>query len=124
MNNAAFERKRKLLLVAPLFITPFLCLLFWTAGGGQGIVTEVRKDGLNTALPSSTDQQILGKDRAYQKLVEDSLNRLKQAEENYVYSTPDSYAEALQQPVGLNPNTVGNGSDDVTQQVNSTLSDM
>lgn len=112
------------MLVAPLFATPFLCLLFWTAGGGQGTAQEIKKEGLNTSLPSSTDNQILGKDGAYQKLVEDSLQKIKQAEENYVYSTPDPYSEALQNPAGLNPTAPSSGGYDVNTQVNSTLDDM
>ena len=77
MATDTFKRKRKLMVFAPLFITPFLCLLFWTAGGGKGKVDNIPQTGLNTDIPTTTNNQILGKDAAYQKILEDSINKLK-----------------------------------------------
>jgi conjugative transposon TraM protein len=47
------RRTQKALFFLPLFITPFLCLSFWAAGGGQGATpkTTATIKGLNIQLP-------------------------------------------------------------------------
>lgn len=122
MATETFKRKRKLMVFAPLFITPFLCLLFWSAGGGKGKVDNIQQTGLNTDIPTSTNSQILGKDAAYQKILQDSINKLKIQQENYVYSN-DLYKTALG-PSGLNTNMDNNAPDPVLADVNKSLSAM
>ena len=46
--------KRKILLVLPLLVMPFLALAFYAAGGGKGSSDEVvASKGINTALPDA-----------------------------------------------------------------------
>ena len=121
MASESFKRKRKLMVVAPVLIIPFLCLLFWVAGGGKGTVEQTQQTGINTTIPSSTNNQILGKDAAYQKILEDSLQKLKNQQENYVY------ADNLYKPALGNSNaytTDRQSADPVLADVNKSLSSM
>lgn len=46
--------KRKILLVLPLLVMPFLALAFYAAGGGRGSSSDVvASKGINTALPDA-----------------------------------------------------------------------
>ncbi|MBK7883401.1 MAG: conjugative transposon protein TraM [Chitinophagaceae bacterium] len=122
MATETIKRKRKLMVFAPLFITPFLCLLFWAADGGKGKVDNIQQTGLNTNIPTTTNNQILGKDAAYAKMLQDSLNKLKIQQENYVYSN-DLYKSALV-PTGLNTSVGNNAPDPLLADVNKSLSSM
>lgn len=54
-RSQAFLRKRKMLLVLPLLVIPFLTMAFWALGGGTATPdkTPVASQGLNLNLPSS-----------------------------------------------------------------------
>lgn len=53
-RSQAFLRKRKMLMVLPLLIIPFLTMAFWALGGGSAKKAENNKSqGLNLNLPSS-----------------------------------------------------------------------
>lgn len=70
--------KLKFLLMAPLFVVPFLCVVFHTMGGGQGSQHDptARSMGLNTQLPgpAMNARQILeNKIRAYEAADRDSV---------------------------------------------------
>jgi conjugative transposon TraM protein len=47
------KRKRKKLVVLPLFVIPFLTLGFWALGGGRMKEEQKNNDGLNTRLPQA-----------------------------------------------------------------------
>lgn len=54
-RSQAFLRKRKMMLVLPLLVIPFLTMAFWALGGGQGKeqATIVKQQGLNLNLPDA-----------------------------------------------------------------------
>src|SRR5215207_11306412 len=54
-SSQAFLRKRKMMLVLPLLVIPFLTMAFWALGGGGGTKDERKTPGigLNLNLPSS-----------------------------------------------------------------------
>lgn len=54
-RSQAFLRKRKMMLVMPLLVIPFLTMAFWALGGGPGTqaIKAVNSQGLNLNLPSS-----------------------------------------------------------------------
>lgn len=53
-RSQAFLRKRKMLMILPLLIIPFLTMAFWTLGGGSAKKEENNKpQGLNLNLPTS-----------------------------------------------------------------------
>lgn len=114
MPSEAFIRKRKMLLIVPLFFTPFLCLLFWALGGGKGYdANGSQKMGINMDIPQTTDGKILQKDQAYRKLLEDSLRKLNLSQnDNYLYANGRNGNVANPYPVSGSPNgTASFGSD-------------
>lgn len=55
-QTETFLRKRRFLTFIPLFIYPFLCLIFWGLGGGQATAKNsviIADDGLNRNLPGA-----------------------------------------------------------------------
>jgi conjugative transposon TraM protein len=68
-------RKRKMLLVMPLLVIPFVTLAFYALGGGRGNEQAKISNELNLKLPSSSlkDDQALDKLSFYDKARNDSL---------------------------------------------------
>jgi hypothetical protein len=84
------ERRRKVLLVMPLLVLPFLTFLFWTLGGGQanaGSQLLEEHKGFNTHLPDAKlrDDHNLGKLGYYDRASADSA-KLKQASQTDPYA--------------------------------------
>lgn len=128
-------RKRKMLLLLPVFIIPFLALFFWAFGGGKGQEEAPARPGLNTDIPTTANTQILSKDEAYRRAQADSEQRARRAaEENYVYGegsglaaplSGDPYAAALAVPPGSTPAQAAlSGTGDVGWRVDASLADL
>lgn len=83
------KRKRKLLLVLPLLILPFISLIFWALGGGkhEEADTRVVNPGLNLQLPDAKlkDDQHLDKMSYYKKAVADSAKFEEQIRKDPYY---------------------------------------
>jgi hypothetical protein len=84
------QRRRKVLLVMPLLVLPFLTFLFWTLGGGQANAGKQLVDdhnGFNTHLPDAKlkDDHNLGKLGYYDRASADSA-KLKQASQTDPYA--------------------------------------
>ncbi len=75
-RSQAFLRKRKMMLVLPLLVIPFLTMAFWALGGGQGkeLATTVKQQGLNLNLPDAKmkDENLADKLSFYDKADKDS----------------------------------------------------
>jgi conjugative transposon TraM protein len=75
-RSQAFLRKRKMMLVLPLLIIPFLTMAFWALGGGQGKqqVAIAKQQGLNLNLPDAKmkDENLTDKLSFYDKADKDS----------------------------------------------------
>ncbi len=75
-HSQKFLRKRKLLMVMPLLVLPFVTLLFWALGGGKvGDVDEQQtQEGLNMQLPDASfkEDKTLDKLSYYEKASSDS----------------------------------------------------
>ncbi|HMT97322.1 MAG TPA: conjugative transposon protein TraM [Ferruginibacter sp.] len=74
LNQAG--RKRKMMLVLPLLVIPFLTMAFWALGGGKGnepVITNEQK-GLNLNLPDAKmkDENLTDKLSFYDKADKDS----------------------------------------------------
>jgi conjugative transposon TraM protein len=55
-NTKQFIQKRRFVMILPLLVTPFLTLIFWALGGGQGTATygmKTENAGLNLELPNA-----------------------------------------------------------------------
>ncbi len=69
-------RKRKMMLVLPLLVIPFLTMAFWALGGGRGKQeTAVTSKGLNLDLPNANlkEDKLTDKLGFYDKADKDSL---------------------------------------------------
>lgn len=75
--SQAFLRKRKMMLVLPLLVIPFLTMAFWALGGGQGKqdLKSNQMAGLNLNLPSSNlkENNADNKLSFYEKADKDSM---------------------------------------------------
>lgn len=75
-RSQAFLRKRKMMLVLPLLVIPFLTMAFWALGGGQGNkeIVAAKQQGLNLNLPDAKmkDDNLTDKLSFYDKADKDS----------------------------------------------------
>ncbi|MCW3106876.1 MAG: hypothetical protein JWQ09_1382 [Segetibacter sp.] len=91
-------RKRKLLIVLPLLVLPFVTLLFWTLGGGNASDAQSQKQdskqGLNMELPDANlkDDKPLDKLSYYEKAASDSA-KLEELMKNDPYYLQRTSAE-------------------------------
>ena len=75
-RSQAFLRKRKMMLVLPLLVIPFLTMAFWALGGGKGTEPVIANEqkGLNLNLPDAKvkDENLTDKLSFYDKADKDS----------------------------------------------------
>ncbi|OMP80092.1 conjugative transposon protein TraM [[Flexibacter] sp. ATCC 35208] len=87
------ERKRKFLMVVPLFAVPVLCLMFYGLGGGKSKQNNGHNilAGLNTSLPGAQleDKGPMDKLAMYEQADKDARTR-KDRSEIEGYNMPDS----------------------------------
>ncbi len=78
-HSAIFLRKRKMIMVMPLLVIPFLTMAFWALGGGKGdqSATTANTPGLNLNLPDANleDDQLMDKLSFYEKADKDSVKK-------------------------------------------------
>ncbi|MBX2896841.1 MAG: conjugative transposon protein TraM [Cyclobacteriaceae bacterium] len=84
-----FLQQRKFFMVLPALIMPFLTLIFWALGGGQGVPAEAKPmnwDGLNLSLPDAhfDEKEIWDKLTLYEVAARDSA-RYREARESDPY---------------------------------------
>lgn len=93
-------KQRKMLLMLPILILPFLTMLFWTLGGGKGIaavnITEDNR-GFNVALPDPKfkEDSALDKMSYYDKAAIDSLKLQEQIKKDPNYSINEFFHDSL-----------------------------
>jgi hypothetical protein len=86
-------RKRRMLLVFPFLIIPFLTLAFWALGGGKGNEAKAvaNSAGLNPVLPDpKMKNETLDKLGFYDKADKDSLKRIGEMRNDPFYSDHSS----------------------------------
>ena len=79
-HSAKFLRQRKMLLVLPLMVLPFITLAFWAMGGGKGTADMNQSNtnaGLNLQLPNANLKDDKNEDKLsfYKEADADSLKR-------------------------------------------------
>jgi conjugative transposon TraM protein len=79
-HSAKFLRRRKMLLVLPLMVIPFITLAFWALGGGKGTADKNQSNtnaGLNLQLPNANLKDDKNEDKLsfYEEADADSLKR-------------------------------------------------
>jgi len=93
-RTQAFLRKRKMLMVLPLLVTPFITMAFWAMGGGTGKQTNaepVTKQGLNLNLPNATVEKdkLSNKMSFYDQARKDSLKMAEWMRNDPYYQKTD-----------------------------------
>lgn len=95
-----YLRKRKMMMVLPLLVLPFITLAFFALGGGQGKSGDnlpVKKEGMNWLLPeaSAKEEKNLDKLSFYDKAARDSakLAEYMQADPYYTKGIRESGAD-------------------------------
>jgi conjugative transposon TraM protein len=115
-HSVKFLRQRKMMVVLPLLVLPFITMAFWALGGGKGTGNDADKNkvaGLNLQLPNAN----LKSDKNEDKLsfyMEADADSLKRAE---LLRSDPLYKDSLQTKVSLmeatqhlnNPSTSRNG---------------
>jgi conjugative transposon TraM protein len=99
-RSQAFLRKRKMMLVLPLLVIPFLTMAFWALGGGTGSKNKnpIQTAGLNLNLPDAQLKDDKGENKLsfYDKADKDSLELLEQIKNDPFYlSKQDSFASPV-----------------------------
>ncbi len=79
-HSAKFLRQRKMLVVLPLLVLPFITMAFWALGGGQGFANKNQANvvaGLNLQLPNANLKDDKNEDKLsfYKEADADSLKR-------------------------------------------------
>lgn len=107
-HSQQFLRRRKFLMALPLLVLPFLTMIFWALGGGQGTPVQAKSlnNGLNFELPDAhfQDKEIWNKLSLYEMAERDSA-KFEEARESDPYFDLITFQEALaQQPIEDNIN--------------------
>lgn len=106
-HSRAYLNHRKLMLVLPILVVPFLTFGFWSLGGGKGVQTEqvTHTKGFNTVLPDAdiAADSTLDKMAFYDLAIKDSIQKTQEDQR-------DPYAMAQGLPQSAAPDaTVGSG---------------
>jgi conjugative transposon TraM protein len=94
-RSQAFLRKRKMMMVLPLLVIPFLTMAFWALGGGKGAdkkVIAAQHQGLNLQLPNANlkDDAKADKMSFYDQAAKDSLKLAEQMRNDPYFRNQDS----------------------------------
>jgi conjugative transposon TraM protein len=130
------KNQRKLLLVMPVLVIPFLSLAFWAFGGGRNTDQNEASSDNNNLISKLPDAHFDEKDKSmwdklslYRKAEQDSLKQ-KAAEKNDPYfrlKTLDTNTDTLLQPKKtINP-SLGTKEDDAdhnVERINKKLADI
>ena len=128
---ALLQRQRKMLLVMPLLVLPFITFAFWALGGGKGIDNKASQDstGLNLRLPDAKlkDEKNADKLSFYNEADADSMKRRQVMSNDPYYKdmiaglqdrkalAPSKMLDTIASRNGLNTST-GNASTDASEQ--------
>lgn len=94
-RSQAFLRKRKMMMVLPLLVIPFLTMAFWALGGGKGSdkkAVTVQHKGLNLQLPNANlkDDAMTDKMSFYDQADKDSIKLAEQMRNDPYFRNQDS----------------------------------
>ena len=97
IKSQTFLRKRKMLLILPLLVIPFLTMAFWAMGGGiaRSIKSKVKPEGLNLNLPDPKlkEDKLPDKLSFYDKADKDSIKLVEEMRNDPYYKSKDSVRE-------------------------------
>src|SRR5690349_5010378 len=105
-RSQAFLRKRKMMMVMPLLILPFITMALWAMGGGKSAIqktSKVQQQGLNLQLPNANfkDEKLADKMSFYDQADRDSIKMAELVRNDPYYhhdaSTQPGFSSDLQQ---------------------------
>jgi len=102
-RSQAYLRKRKMMMVLPLLVIPFLTMAFWALGGGRaGSSENIQTQGLNLRLPTpKVSNDFTDKLSFYDQADKDSMKLAEQMRNDPYYRHQDSiknvYLKELEQ---------------------------
>ena len=98
-RSQAFLRKRKMLMVLPLLVIPFLTMAFWALGGGKGSNDQKQTtvQGLNLTLPNPKlkEDKLLDKLSFYDKADKDSIKLAEEMRNDPYYKEKETTDETV-----------------------------
>jgi len=88
-HTQKFLQQRRFYMFLPLLVTPFVTMIFWALGGGQGVTAQAQpvQSGLNTELPGAhfdKEDELWDKFALYERAKRDSL-KYEEARRNDPY---------------------------------------
>jgi conjugative transposon TraM protein len=113
-HSQKFLQRRRFVMVLPLLVLPFLTVIFWALGGGNGTPAQAmptEKAGLNLELPSAhfNDDEEWNKLTLYERAERDSM-KFREAQESDPYFDLSALVEQEQQePVKQKENQLTTG---------------
>src|SRR6187401_70248 len=92
VRSQAYLRKRKVMMVLPLLVVPFLTMAFWALGGGRSESSEqIQTQGLNLRLPTpKISYDFTDKLSFYDQADKDSIKLAEQMRNDPYYRHQDS----------------------------------
>ena len=147
-HSQVFLRKRKMMMVFPLLVLPFLTMAFWAMGGGKKVTAgkkQSQNEGLNLQLPNANlkDDKGIDKMSFYDQAEKDSMKLADMMRNDPYYRHQDSmknaYSNELEQLTqasagkfnqssvlksGLNTSPYNNEKDPAEEQVMKKLSQL
>ncbi|MBS1681573.1 MAG: Conjugative transposon protein TraM [Cytophagales bacterium] len=130
-HSQKFLQQRKFAMVVPVLVLPFLILIFWALGGGQGSPGQAiasEKTGLNPNLPDAHfNDEVWNKLSLYEQAERDSL-KLEEEKRNdpYIDLAPietQDQQEIQQEPIQDKQKTKSGNSQNVAQKKQAEIID-
>ncbi len=104
-RSQAYLRKRKMMMVLPLLVVPFITMAFWSLGGGNVASGETTQtQGLNLHLPNpKLNYEFADKLSFYDKADKDSMKLAEQIRNDPYYLHNDSMQDVYLKQITLDP---------------------
>jgi conjugative transposon TraM protein len=123
-HSQKFLQQRKFYMVLPLLVLPFITMIFWALGGGQGTPVQAQpiKSGLNLELPGAhfdKEDELWDKFTLYEQAKRDSL-KYEEARRNdpyYIVATLKENAQQDTVPKGESKLNTSLGTKDKYEQI-------
>ena len=113
-RSQAFLRKRKMMMVLPLLVLPFLTMAFWALGGGNGATNGKKQkqlQGLNLQLPNANlkDDKLADKMSFYDQADKDSIKLAEEMRNDPYFRNQDSMQKVYENQLErITQNSPGN----------------
>lgn len=122
-HSQKFLQRRKFVMVLPMLVLPFLAIIFWALGGGQGSPAQAmttEKTGLNLELPDAHfNTEEWNKLSLYEKAERDSLKLEEESKNDPYFSLATLEDQASQDDQEAQSKQAVKGSSNSTQRTSA-----